>query len=71
MLSRGASSEPCEALRTLRDDLATAFLPLVVLSPDSSGSLDLFRAGADEVLPSSTPPEELELRLRAVIRRVT
>ena len=59
------------ALRAFRDDLASAFLPLVVLAEDKERAVEFLRAGADEVILTAIGDEELELRVRAVIRRVT
>ena len=70
-LTAGWHFDAAGAIRALRDDLSSAFLPLLVVAEDDDSNVELLRAGADEVLPSSVPPEELELRLRAVIRRVT
>lgn len=70
-LTAGWHFDAAGALRALRNDLASAFLPLLVVAEDDDSNVELLRAGADEVLPSSVPAEELELRLRAVIRRVT
>jgi general secretion pathway protein E len=59
------------ALRAFRDDLASAFLPLLVLAEDKERAVEFLRAGADEVILTGVGDEELELRVRAVIRRVT
>ncbi len=60
--------EVCEALK---GDIATAFLPVLILSArgDQAHIKSGFRAGADDYLPKPFDPEELELRIRALIRR--
>ena len=70
-LPSGWHFDTCGALRAFRDDLASAFLPLVVLSEDKGRVVEFLRAGADEVILTGVGGEELELRVRAVIRRVT
>ena len=60
--------EVCEALK---GDIATAFLPVLILSArgDQAHIKSGFRAGADDYLPKPFDPEELELRIRALLRR--
>lgn len=70
-ISAGWHFDAGGAIRAFRDDLTSAFLPVLVLSEDDDHNVELLRAGADEVVPAEMADEELELRLRAVIRRVT
>ena len=58
-------------IHLLRDDLASAFLPLFVIGHDHVSAVEMLRAGADEVVPRNMGTEEIGLRFRAVIRRVT
>jgi type II secretory ATPase GspE/PulE/Tfp pilus assembly ATPase PilB-like protein len=71
VVSAGWHFDAGGAIRAFRNDLASAFLPVLVLSDDDDHNVELLRAGADEIIPVDTTHEELELRLRAVIRRVT
>ena len=60
-----------EVCEQLKQDIATAFLPVLILSArgDQAHVKDGFRAGADDYLPKPFDPEELELRIRALLRR--
>ncbi len=60
--------EVCEHLKA---DIATAFLPVLILSArgDQAHIKSGFKAGADDYLPKPFDPEELELRIRALLRR--
>ncbi len=70
-ISAGWHFDAGGAIRAFRDDLLSAFLPVVVFSEDDDHNVELLRAGADEIVPAEMADEELELRIRAVIRRVT
>lgn len=71
MVASGWHLDTSGSIRAVRDDLSSAFLPLFVLSDDADHAVEYLRAGADEVLSTRTGTEELVLRIRAVIRRVT
>ncbi|MCK6528788.1 type II/IV secretion system protein [Myxococcota bacterium] len=60
-----------EVCRALKQDVKTAFLPVLMLSArgDQAHIKSGFRAGADDYLPKPFDPEELELRVRALLRR--
>lgn len=60
-----------EACKQLKDDPKTADLPVLILSArgDTAHIKQGFHAGADDYLPKPFDPEELELRLRALLRR--
>ena len=60
-----------EVCEQLKQDIATAFLPVLILSArgDQAHVKDGFRAGADDYLPKPFDPEELELRIQALLRR--
>lgn len=68
MMPRMSGYEVC---KRLKDDPATAEIPVLILSArgDSSHIKDGFHAGADDYLPKPFDPEEMELRLRALLRR--
>jgi hypothetical protein len=70
VLAGPGAAEP-DVVKRLRDELSTAFLPLLALVPAGTSPLPLLRAGADEALRDDVSAEELELRVRAVIRRLT
>ena len=60
-----------EVCEHLKKDIATAFLPVLILSArgDQAHITSGFKAGADDYLPKPFDPEELELRIRALLRR--
>ena len=60
-----------EVCEVLKGNIATAFLPVLILSArgDQAHIKSGFRAGADDYLPKPFDPEELELRIRALLRR--
>jgi type IV pilus assembly protein PilB len=60
-----------EVCEHLKQDIATAFLPVLILSArgDQAHIKSGFKAGADDYLPKPFDPEELELRIRALLRR--
>ena len=60
-----------EVCEQLKKDISTAFLPVLILSArgDSAHIKSGFRSGADDYLPKPFDPEELELRIRALLRR--
>ncbi len=60
-----------EVCEHLKKDIATAFLPVLILSArgDQAHIKSGFKAGADDYLPKPFDPEELELRIRALLRR--
>ncbi len=60
-----------EVCQHLKQDLTTAFLPVLILSArgDQAHIKSGFRAGADDYLPKPFDPEELELRVAALLRR--
>ena len=68
MMPRMSGYEVCKKLKS---DPATADVPILILSArgDSSHIKDGFHAGADDYLPKPFDPEEMELRLRAMLRR--
>lgn len=68
MMPRMSGYEVCKKLKA---DPATADIPILILSArgDSSHIKDGFHAGADDYLPKPFDPEEMELRLRAMLRR--
>ncbi len=68
MMPRMSGYEVCEALRA---DPATAAIPVLFLSArgDAERVKQGLRAGGDDYLPKPFDPEELELRIRALLRR--
>lgn len=60
-----------EVADELRKDVTTAFLPILMLSArgDQEHIKKGLRSGADDYLPKPFDPEELELRIRALLRR--
>ncbi len=68
MMPRMSGYEVCEALR---QDTATASIPILFLSArgDAGHVKQGLRAGGDDYLPKPFDPEELELRIRALLRR--
>jgi DNA-binding response OmpR family regulator len=60
-----------EVCARLKADPATADLPVLILSArgDSAHIKEGFQAGADDYLPKPFDPEEMELRVRALLRR--
>ncbi len=68
MMPRVSGYEVAERLKT-NDD--TKDIPILILSArgDSAHVKQGFKAGADDYLPKPFDPEELELRVRALLRR--
>ncbi|MCB9780054.1 MAG: Flp pilus assembly complex ATPase component TadA [Alphaproteobacteria bacterium] len=60
-----------EVAERLKGDPATADIPILILSArgDAQHIKEGFQAGADDYLPKPFDPEELELRVRALLRR--
>jgi CheY-like chemotaxis protein len=60
-----------EMSQKLKDDPATRDIPVLMLSArgDTAHVKQGFHAGADDYLPKPFDPEELELRIRALLRR--
>lgn len=60
-----------EACKRLKADPSTAEIPILILSArgDSTHVKEGFHVGADDYLPKPFDPEEMELRLRALLRR--
>lgn len=68
--ARKQPAESLAALRRLKADSYTAVVPCAVVSHDGADAMAAgFDAGADEVLPISTPDENIVPRLDAMIRR--
>jgi signal transduction histidine kinase len=57
-----------DLVRRLKDDVATHFLPVVVVSADPATRLPALEAGADHWLPEPVSPEELHARTGALLR---
>ncbi len=68
MMPRMSGYEVC---KKLKDDPATAEIPVLILSArgDSAHIKEGFQVGADDYLPKPFDPEEMELRVRALLRR--
>jgi two-component system, OmpR family, phosphate regulon response regulator PhoB len=68
MMPRLSGYEVC---RRLKESPATEALPVLILSArgDSAHVKQGFQVGADDYLPKPFDPEELELRIRALLRR--
>lgn len=68
MMPKLSGYEVCERLK---HDPATAALPILMLSArgDAAHIKQGLQAGADDYLPKPFDPEELELRVRALLRR--
>ncbi|MCK6507500.1 Flp pilus assembly complex ATPase component TadA [Myxococcota bacterium] len=68
MMPKLSGYEVCERLK---GDPATAALPVLILSArgDTAHVKQGFHSGADDYLPKPFDPEELELRVRALLRR--
>jgi type IV pilus assembly protein PilB len=60
-----------EVCKRLKDDPRTADIPVLILSArgDSTHVKEGFLVGADDYLPKPFDPEEMELRVRALLRR--
>jgi len=60
-----------EVCQKLKEDISTAFLPVLILSARGEQSYihEGFRSGADDYLSKPFDPEELELRIRALLKR--
>jgi len=60
-----------EVCQRLKEDISTAFLPVLILSArgEQSHIREGFRSGADDYLSKPFDPEELELRIRALLKR--
>ena len=68
MMPRMGGYEVCEELRSSKE---TATLPVIILSArgEKAHVKQGLKAGADDYLPKPFDPEELELRVRSLIRR--
>lgn len=68
MMPRLSGYEVCEIIKS---DPETADLPVLILSArgDAAHVKQGFHSGADDYLPKPFDPEELELRVRALLRR--
>ncbi|NOY26342.1 MAG: type II/IV secretion system protein [Oligoflexia bacterium] len=68
MMPKMSGYEVCE---TIKADPATARIPVLILSArgDTAHVKQGFHSGADDYLPKPFDPEELELRVRALLRR--
>jgi DNA-binding response OmpR family regulator len=68
MMPRLSGYEVCKRLKA---DPATEAMPVLILSArgDSRHVKEGFQVGADDYLPKPFDPEELELRIRALLRR--
>ena len=60
-----------EVCQRLKEDISSAFLPVLILSArgEQSHIREGFRSGADDYLSKPFDPEELELRIRALLKR--
>lgn len=58
-------------IRAFRDDLSSAFLPVIVLAEAGADRDDLLRWGADDVVPLDQGDAALGLALDAALRRAT
>jgi DNA-binding response OmpR family regulator len=60
-----------ELLREVRKSLVTQYLPVIVISAslDPKVEIDLLEAGADDYMTKPVPPDRVEARVRAVLRR--
>jgi type IV pilus assembly protein PilB len=61
-----------ELIKRLRNDITTAFIPVIVLSQGRKiqDRLKGFKIGADDYLPKPFSMEELLLRIKAVLKKV-
>jgi len=60
-----------ELIKGLRNDITTAFIPVIVLSQgEIQDRLKGFKIGADDYLPKPFSMEELLLRIKAVLKKV-
>jgi CheY-like chemotaxis protein/RNA polymerase subunit RPABC4/transcription elongation factor Spt4 len=61
-----------ELIKRLRNDISTAFIPVIVLSQgrEIQDRLKGFKIGADDYLPKPFSMEELLLRIKAVLKKV-
>jgi type IV pilus assembly protein PilB len=68
MMPRKSGYEVC---KELKEDPATQDLPVIILSArgDTAHIKEGFHVGADDYLPKPFDPEEMELRVRALLRR--
>ena len=68
MMPRMGGYEVCQ---TIKDNAATADMPVIILSArgEKAHIKEGLKAGADDYLPKPFDPEELELRVRALLRR--
>lgn len=60
-----------EVLRSVRQSMATATMPVVVLTgtPDPDAEIELMEMGADDYLRKPIDPARLQTRLKAALRR--
>ncbi len=68
MMPRMSGYEVCNRLKA---DPATAAIPIIILSArgDAAHVKEGFHVGADDYVPKPFDPEEIELRLKALLRR--
>ncbi|MBI4395949.1 MAG: Flp pilus assembly complex ATPase component TadA, partial [Elusimicrobia bacterium] len=66
------SMDGLELLRTLRADVTTAFIPVIILSQKSAveDRLKGFEVGTDDYISKPFSPDEMLYRIRAVLKRV-
>ena len=68
--ARNATPRILDALRRLKSDSYTGMVPAVALVGDDSSMFQAaFEAGADEVIRNATSPNEIAVRLAAVLHR--
>ena len=60
-----------EVLRAIRQSLATAGLPVVVLTgtPDPEAEVELMEEGADDYIRKPIDPPRFQSRIKAAVRR--
>ena len=60
-----------EVLRSVRQSIVTAALPVVVLTgtPDPDTEIELLEMGADDYLRKPLDPTRLQTRIKAALRR--
>jgi type II secretory ATPase GspE/PulE/Tfp pilus assembly ATPase PilB-like protein/CheY-like chemotaxis protein len=58
-------------LKRIRSNIATAALPVVILTANRDAEIGVMEEGADDYMPKPLDPQRLVMRVRAVLRRKT
>lgn len=58
-------------LKRIRSNIATAALPVIILTANRDAEIEVMEEGADDYMPKPLDPQRLVMRVRAVLRRKT